>query len=388
MKINIRFLTVFLLWSGIAQSQVQFSQLSWPQALEQAKNESRYIFVDAFTDWCVWCKEMDRRTFSNKEAGDFMNPGFIALKMDMEKDTGVTFAMKYRVTGFPTFLIFSPEGRLVYVMRGFMEAEPFIAGLQKSMEGERRTGFPGISDKLELDFPAFYVQSFKGNPAGKVVKADSAVIANYLHSGKDLFSEVNWSVLTRFMGNQPWSQEFILSNREKYSALFGKEEVDDVVQTIISKRILASIKSRDEKQFEQSLSLVDKYLEDPDGKTKRYYRITYYQETAQWIKMDKMIQELISAEGYVESLNEFAWTIYEKCREPAVIRDAINWMEKLTDKSPTYASLDTYAALLYKDKQYAPALSAAERALSNAMETNQDSKETQALMEKIRKEMK
>src|SRR5690606_17781668 len=39
--------------------KVRFRNVSWNEALRMARTENRYLVLDAYTDWCGWCKVMD-----------------------------------------------------------------------------------------------------------------------------------------------------------------------------------------------------------------------------------------------------------------------------------------------------------------------------------------
>ncbi|MFA6541803.1 MAG: DUF255 domain-containing protein, partial [Bacteroidota bacterium] len=80
---------------------------SWSDFKTLAVKENKLIFIDAYTDWCVWCKVMDKETFSDPVVADFMNKNFINVRYEMETGFGITMSAKYRVNAFPTFLIFS-----------------------------------------------------------------------------------------------------------------------------------------------------------------------------------------------------------------------------------------------------------------------------------------
>src|SRR5690242_21519635 len=54
------------------------------EALEKSKSEKRKIFVDVYTDWCGWCKVMDRETFADPEVAKVLNEKFYAVKLNAE----------------------------------------------------------------------------------------------------------------------------------------------------------------------------------------------------------------------------------------------------------------------------------------------------------------
>ncbi|MBL0308893.1 MAG: DUF255 domain-containing protein [Bacteroidetes bacterium] len=126
----------------VSTGQIDFVDNNWAKARETAKEQNKYLFVDAYTDWCGWCKVMDKKTFSQDSVAQFMNQHFVSLKLEMEHDYGVKIAMKYRVASFPSYLVFSPDGRLVYTMAGYMEAASFMGKLKEALNPEKQKSYP------------------------------------------------------------------------------------------------------------------------------------------------------------------------------------------------------------------------------------------------------
>jgi uncharacterized protein YyaL (SSP411 family) len=56
-----------------------------------AVKEKKMLMVDAYTDWCGWCKVMDRNTFSNDTVIRKLNKDFVMVKLNPEKDRTYTF---------------------------------------------------------------------------------------------------------------------------------------------------------------------------------------------------------------------------------------------------------------------------------------------------------
>ena len=48
-----------------AQTADEVKWMTFEQAVERSKTEKRKIFIDVYTDWCGWCKVMDKKTFSH-----------------------------------------------------------------------------------------------------------------------------------------------------------------------------------------------------------------------------------------------------------------------------------------------------------------------------------
>ena len=87
-----------LAWSAsMAQEGVNFRDITFEEALKQAKSENKLVFMDCYTSWCGPCKNMADKVFPQKAAGDYFNPRFVCVKYDMEKGAGVELAKKFEI---------------------------------------------------------------------------------------------------------------------------------------------------------------------------------------------------------------------------------------------------------------------------------------------------
>ncbi len=55
------------------------------------KQQPRKVFVDVYTDWCGWCKVMDKKTFSNPDVIKYINKNFYAVKLNAEQKDPIRF---------------------------------------------------------------------------------------------------------------------------------------------------------------------------------------------------------------------------------------------------------------------------------------------------------
>ena len=53
--------------------------LSLEEAQEQMKVLPKKVYIDIFTDWCGWCKQMDAKVFTNKNVIDYLNTNYYAI---------------------------------------------------------------------------------------------------------------------------------------------------------------------------------------------------------------------------------------------------------------------------------------------------------------------
>lgn len=128
----------FIIASTTLFAQVNFTKAAWEDVLKEAQKEKKYVFLDAYTDWCGWCKVMDRKTFSDAGVGTYMDKHFVSTKIEMEKEeTGRMLAKKHGVNLYPTFLILDSKGNLLLRMEGFQEPASFLKTLEDFIKGQK-----------------------------------------------------------------------------------------------------------------------------------------------------------------------------------------------------------------------------------------------------------
>jgi len=101
----------------------------WPTAQKAAAKSGKLIMIDFYTDWCGWCKRLDRDTFPNK-AVIKLSQDFVPLKLNAEK-TGRPLARRYGVRGYPTILFLDHKGKLVGRIGGYLRPGPFADALKR-----------------------------------------------------------------------------------------------------------------------------------------------------------------------------------------------------------------------------------------------------------------
>jgi thiol-disulfide isomerase/thioredoxin len=120
-------LALIVTLSTFAADEIQFVKgMTWAQVKAKALKEKKMIFFDAYATWCGPCKYMDNSVYTQKAAGDYYNANFINVKMDMETGEGIALSEEFNVTAYPTFLFFSPEGKMVHKYVGGMEVDDFV----------------------------------------------------------------------------------------------------------------------------------------------------------------------------------------------------------------------------------------------------------------------
>ena len=90
------------------------------KAMETAKAEDKIVVVDVYTDWCGWCKKMDRTIYADPVVVALSRQQ-IFVKVDAEdRGQGQSFAQQMRVKGYPTTIFLDSRGNVLNVARGYI----------------------------------------------------------------------------------------------------------------------------------------------------------------------------------------------------------------------------------------------------------------------------
>lgn len=76
---------------SIAQEAETVKWYTIEEVQKLVKNEPRKIYIDMYTDWCGWCKVMDKKTFTDDRIASKLNSTFYAVKFDAEGKEPVDF---------------------------------------------------------------------------------------------------------------------------------------------------------------------------------------------------------------------------------------------------------------------------------------------------------
>ena len=68
--------------------------LTMEQASELNNSEGKKFLVDVYTDWCGWCKIMDKKTFSDPEVKAYLSENYHLIKLNSEQHDPINFKGK------------------------------------------------------------------------------------------------------------------------------------------------------------------------------------------------------------------------------------------------------------------------------------------------------
>src|SRR6185295_1082203 len=113
--------------------------LTLDEAAAKMQVEKKMVLIDLYTDWCGWCKVMDKNTYTNKELIKYVNEHFYPVKLNAETrqtlkwfDKDFNYDESYKVNSyalyltrgqlaFPTTVILPADGTAPQAIPGYLK---------------------------------------------------------------------------------------------------------------------------------------------------------------------------------------------------------------------------------------------------------------------------
>lgn len=123
---------------------------SWEEAVELNKTAQKKILVDVYTDWCGWCKRMDKTTFQDPAVQEALKKDFLVVKLDAEQKEAIEYdgrVFEWRPSGrrgvhdlavallngkmsYPSFAYLDENMQRITISKGYKDA----AGIMPELE--------------------------------------------------------------------------------------------------------------------------------------------------------------------------------------------------------------------------------------------------------------
>lgn len=342
------------------------------------------IFVDAYTDWCGWCKVMDEKTFSNEAIGRMMDQYFINVKLEMEKDElGIKLATKYAVSSFPTYLIFNENGEMIYQVVGYQDAAAFMTTLSKIISPYNHKQRPGYSPGFTTNYPEFYLKVMGHSKKKKFPTTEE--LNKWISANNDLGLETNWTVYQRFYYDlNAKNRDYFWEQKAVLDTLYGEDLTADLAAGLLYMEVKDLVAKNDPAKLEALLKVKLPLVDEPD-ETGKNIRLYYARETKNWKEVNRILSLRFKEEGIVDATywNQQCWDIYETCQDSALIDSALIWIKEVVKIDPCYNHEDTYAALLFKAGRLQEAKLVAIVAIGSGTREKKNISETEVLLKKI-----
>jgi thioredoxin-related protein len=158
------FVLLFSVSSGIRAQETPTQHggpvkwLTIQEAEKRSQTEKRLIFIDVYTDWCGWCKVMDKNTFADPEVARILNEKFYPVKFNAEQREDVILqgntykfvpygnggthelasALLQNRLSYPTVVFLDEDFKMIQPVPGYQKAPDFHRIIQFLGEGHFR----------------------------------------------------------------------------------------------------------------------------------------------------------------------------------------------------------------------------------------------------------
>ena len=118
--------------------QLVTSNSELQQALSQAQQQNKPVLLDYYASWCVACKEMDLRTFSDPAVAKLMDK-YALIRIDVSKNSTEiqSLQQRYKVLAPPSIVFLDNKGTQLnnYNVTGFISSNQLISNLEGASSG-------------------------------------------------------------------------------------------------------------------------------------------------------------------------------------------------------------------------------------------------------------
>jgi thioredoxin-related protein len=133
---------------------------TWEEAVALNKTKPKKFFVDVYTDWCGWCKRMDKSTFSDEKVAAYLAANYYPIKLNAEQKADILFngeTFKFVETGngkgvhtlayalldgkmsYPSMVYLNEQYERIMISPGYKEAPDMLKELTFAAEEKYKT---------------------------------------------------------------------------------------------------------------------------------------------------------------------------------------------------------------------------------------------------------
>lgn len=137
------FLFLFFLSSFAEVSAQEIEWISFEEAIKRSEKKPKKLLIDIYTEWCGWCKKMDRDAYANEKIVKYISQNYYAVKFDAEQKEVVEFdghtfkfvpqgrrgvhqlaaALTNNKLSYPTTVFMDEDLKIIQPIPGYMNAQ-------------------------------------------------------------------------------------------------------------------------------------------------------------------------------------------------------------------------------------------------------------------------
>ncbi|MEW5735910.1 MAG: thioredoxin family protein [Thermodesulfobacteriota bacterium] len=112
-----------LFFAGTSGSLVNW-KMNYSDGIDTAGKNGKNLFIMFYTDWCGYCRKMNKETFQDKTVADLINRNFTPVQVNCEKEKKT--CDYYSINGYPTIAFTDSKGKILRMAPGFLSPERMV----------------------------------------------------------------------------------------------------------------------------------------------------------------------------------------------------------------------------------------------------------------------
>ncbi len=125
--------------------------------IKMIKEQNKKGFLHFYTDWCTYCKIVNKQTFVDSKIIDYLNNNFVSIRVNADKQKDV--AKKYGVSRFPSTWFIAEDSTSLSNQPGFIKPDMLLDMLK----------FLNTDSFKEMKFSEFVTNQEKTEKQSKTV---------------------------------------------------------------------------------------------------------------------------------------------------------------------------------------------------------------------------
>jgi thiol-disulfide isomerase/thioredoxin len=360
---------------------------NWKDLFSLATTAHKMVIIDCYFEGCHPCKQMDDEVFPHPAISQLMDSAFVGVKTDiLKEDFGKQLQIKYGITGFPTYLIFTSDGHLVDYFSGYKEADLFESLLRKAA-GKARAGIVlnGFSNVPDVPYPEFYSAYFKERKSYSPQQLESYLTDN--KKGLEFpFKEEAVMPLLMTRGLTSDLMDFVLKNYNQLEKSFGKGLVEVQLMRSLQNKFANGTGEDKELWLNTFLGHIKQYINDADWpyvtlNIAESYYVNYLKDLDAFFKF--------AATHFNDDDNKVRYMGMRLtgANATATQKDLyLSWATKVLNQHSAQDALEVAASVLLTENRKDEAGRLAGWALTKAKQNNRDPSGSQKILDQIHRE--
>jgi thioredoxin-related protein len=103
---------------------------NWNSAQEEAQKESSRVLLELYMDGCPHCMRLHNETHADDQVAQEVNSKYVPVRLEGRRNMDIV--KKFNVTGAPTTLLFSSDGKELHRFAGYYSPSEYLKQLKKA----------------------------------------------------------------------------------------------------------------------------------------------------------------------------------------------------------------------------------------------------------------